>query len=51
MIVTRSVWPNGKALGWYVDVIGSIPRFGSPFSSELAVYGQSLALNLTINEL
>ena len=39
-----------RSIGWYID-IGSILRFGSPFSSKVVTYGFSVVTSpLTINE-
>ena len=39
---SERLWPGGKALGQLADDISSIPCFGSPFSSDLVIYGHCL---------
>ena len=33
--VSEPVWPSSRALGWQTDAAGSIPCFGTTFSSKL----------------
>ena len=48
----ETVWPSGKATDWKADDVGSIPRFGSPFSSKVVVCGHRLLIwPLAINEI
>ena len=49
--VSKTFWPNGKALGWYAEE----PRFESAsallFSSKVVICGRCLVtLSLTVNE-
>ena len=48
----KPVWPSGKAVGWKAEGPRFVRiRFGSPFSSKVAVCGHCLVtLSLTINE-
>ena len=41
---SEPLWPGGKALGQLADDISSIPCFGSPFSSNLVIYGDCLVI-------
>ena len=45
------LWPSGEALDWSADDVGSIPRFGSPFSSKVVICRHfPVTFSLTVNK-